>query len=62
MDAHKKHQRDNYVDRWKRLTKDMVIPNERKQPTPENLRWFLRSGHIRNMNHKNYYFVTEIAR
>lgn len=62
MDRHERYQKSNFVDRWNRFTKSMDIPDERRVPTPENLRWFLRTGHIKNMNNKNYYFAIEIAK
>jgi len=36
---------------WKAYVFDMDIPDNRKECTEANLRWFMRNGAIRNMDH-----------
>jgi hypothetical protein len=41
------------AQKFERAIAGMNIPAERRKGTPENARWFLRSGTSHNRNHKN---------
>lgn len=40
-------------EKYERVTRGMTLPVERRAGTPENARWFLRSGAIHNCEHPN---------
>ena len=47
---------------FQRLTKDFEIPDDRRTVNEQNLRWFLRTGAIRYINHQNCYDAIDVAK
>ena len=47
---------------FEKIVESMNIPQERKTATPENARWFLRSGAIQNSNHFDIQKAIDLAK
>ena len=47
---------------FEQLVASMDIPEIRRKATPENARWFLRNGMIKNIHHKDVHRVVELAK
>ena len=48
--------------RFLSLTSTMDLPAIRREPTPPNLRWFMRNALIRNRDHKHVNDALAIAK
>ena len=53
--------RTHQEKRFEHLLASMDIPVSRKQCNHENVLWFLRSGAIKNMKHKNVHEAIVLA-
>lgn len=47
--------------KWTALTKTMDIPEDRRDVTIANIRWFIRNGMLKNAGHKNYPVARKLA-
>lgn len=52
----------NNRNKYLRLTRDMEIPDNRREPNEANLKWFLRNGLLKNAQHMHVYQALEIAK
>jgi len=52
----------NFVALYEKHIQKLNVPEERKQGTPLNARWFIREGYVMNRKHPSADFVLDAAR